>query len=199
MSNKSILDQLKEMETDSGTVKSDRFERIEIPLSEEEKITRLGGHLSFVCDTIKSIDSGELDLDDLDDVPGMTPAAADWIRCVVALPAPKPWEPRVSMFVTDDVEYERLASAAAYCNQWRKTEICKVAGITIQEMEFKLEHPRYLSVIKARLEKVGVQGLKDRASRWSTDIAKVYAQYYRVKIKYIRLMLDEIDRGIRGK
>ena len=202
---KKVLDQLKDMDTDSGTVKSNRYE-VQIPKTEEEKIADIHGDLDVLHDIIDRFKNEEITKEEARQECMTHPFTKSWIQTIGKWSVigenyreSKPWEPRQSTFATNDIEYERIASACTYIysQKSRKWKIAELLGMPRWEFEFKREHPRYLAVVRARLEKVGVEGLKKRARRWS-NIAKIYANYYRVKIRYIREFLNDIDSEILG-
>ena len=109
------------------------------------------------------------------------------------------WLPRRSVWQTDDTQMEELASACTfvYGNQGRIHDICNLMELHRVDFYEAVKSDRYYQVVKARLEAVGVEGLKDRADRW-INIAKAYAGYYRIGIAKIRQILNEIDPEILG-
>lgn len=193
--NPSILNQLKGMDTQPG-IKEE--ERIEIPKTEEEKIEAIHGELDVLHDRKAKLDSGLITPEDLDNDPEVPEYLANWLKFLMTLPEPKEWEPRISAFATDDFEYETFVAGACYNANLSLRDIARHLKITLDEFNFRREHPRYLAVVRARIRKIGLEGLIDRSDRWS-DIAKAFSGYYRVKIKYIREYLNEIDPSILDK
>ena len=198
---KKVLEQLKDMDTDVGTIKSDRY-KVEVPKTEEDKIADIHGDLDVLHDIIGRFKDGEITKEEARQECMAHPFTKSWIQTIGKWSVigenyrePKPWEPRVSSFGTDDFKYERYAAGINYCSNESLNRVCAHLKISRSELNFIREHPRYLKVVRARIEKVGIEGLIKRSKRWS-DIAKVYASYYRVKVRYIRQMLNDIDSDI---
>lgn len=104
------------------------------------------------------------------------------------------WQPRVSAYKTEDHEYEKVVSAATriYGVQGRLIDIADLLGISMSQLNRMRESERYFTIVRARLEAVGREGLKDRAKRW-INIAHTYARYYRIPTKKIKQILNGID------
>ena len=107
------------------------------------------------------------------------------------------WEPRVSVFQTSDHEYERYVSAATrvYSAQGRLADIANLLNLTLAELDAIRHSSEYMAVVHARIEAVGVSGLKARARSW-VNMPKSYSGYYRIGIRKIREILNDIDPEI---
>ena len=107
------------------------------------------------------------------------------------------WEPRVSVFQTSDHEYERYVSAATriYSAQGRLADMANLLNLTLAELDAIRHSSEYMAVVRARIEAVGVSGLKARARSW-VNMPKSYSGYYRIGIRKVRQILNDIDPEI---